>query len=708
MRPEQLNLLKISIHRSQIASFLNEILKFPYFHIKEFSELSKTRSTFRREHNILRDEIAMISHKINEIEENLIYIFQELGLDPDDIIRPPLETRFRLEVDSIEELIDKLHEGTEGQTRRIKGFFNDIVRYQEDLDHNILLVGILEWLQGYHFNRSVPHIFNQYKFGIFYGVRNDFDAMTVGLEHEDIPCIVQFKQIGSKFIGFFVIYHKSHSQLIQEIAHSSNIKEIVEIEKYLTEDGVETRNIKEDIVFCTERIARAKDNIEKAKENALKYRAYQEILENCRKYIHMEEQFHSSVQNQIVHLEAFVPTRDQEWISQSLIKGYGTKIKITSILIGRELIQRQIDLKGHTDTQSQSVVRDDSGLTYSEIQDIKVPSLVVPNKLVKPFKLLVDLYGTTNYTELDPTPIIAITYPILFGLMFGDVGHGLVLMIAGLLTIFFRRKDKANTMYNFGFLLFWLGLAAVFGGLLYGEFFGEELMINGRHFILFVNPLHNIIAVFKISILIGVIHINLGWFLSIVNHLLKKKYFLAFANPFIKIILLSLGTVLIFTWGFDIDAWMNPPYPILLVVIPAVFLALVKPIGKAFFRVKSLEHESLGEVVGESTVEVGETFLNILSNVASYSRLLALAMAHMGLMLIVTTLVHSLGNFTWLIPIILIFGNLFVIVLEGLLAGIHALRLHLYEFFGKFYMADGIRYTNVKIDSDYSEVVFNK
>lgn len=183
---------------------------------------------------------------------------------------------------------------------------------------------------------------------------------------------------------------------------------------------------------------------------------------------------------------------------------------------------------------------------------------------------------------------------------------------------------------------------------------------------------------------------------------------MAFADPFIKIVILSLGTYLIFTWGFDIGAWMSAPYPILMVVIPAICLALSKPVGKVVFRVKYLQSEGLGELIGESSVEVGETFLSILSNVASYSRLLALAMAHMGLMLIITTLVDSMGNFPWLVPIILIFGNLFVIVLEGVLAAIHALRLHLYEFFGKFYMADGIRYTNVKINSDYSEVIFNK
>jgi V/A-type H+-transporting ATPase subunit I len=173
----------------------------------------------------------------------------------------------------------------------------------------------------------------------------------------------------------------------------------------------------------------------------------------------------------------------------------------------------------------------------------------------------------------------------------------------------------------------------------------------------------------------------------------------------LKSLLLIGGTYLIFTYFFDLTAWLSPPYPILYVVIPTILLLIAKPIGKIFFRVPYL-NESLGEMFGFGTIDLAETFLNILSNVASYSRILALAMAHMGLMLIITTLVDMVGSIRFLIPIILILGNLIVIVLEGFLVFIHTLRLHFYEFFGKFYAGDGILYHNIQIKNDFSEVKF--
>ncbi len=71
---------------------------------------------------------------------------------------------------------------------------------------------------------------------------------------------------------------------------------------------------------------------------------------------------------------------------------------------------------------------------------MKIPSLVVPPKILRPFKLFVDLYGTTAYSEIDPSFFVAITYPIIFGLMFGDIGHGLVLIIVGTLLVLLLRK----------------------------------------------------------------------------------------------------------------------------------------------------------------------------------------------------------------------------------------------------------------------------
>ncbi len=266
-------------------------------------------------------------------------------------------------------------------------------------------------------------------------------------------------------------------------------------------------------------------------------------------------------------------------------------------------------------------------------------------------------------------------------------------------------------MYDAGFLLIWLGVAAIFAGVLYGEIFGYHLIIGDHHGPLFANPMEEIVIVLKAAVLVGVVHISLGWILAMVNYIQKKQVFLAFAGPFMKILIIIGGTTLIFNYMFNIELWISPPYPILLPAIPTVLFMIIKPLGR-IFGVSYLQKESLGEIMGELTIDVGETYLGILSNVASYSRILALAMAHMGLMLVITTIADIIleGGSTWLhflfVSIVLILGNIFVIVMEALFAGIHALRLTFYEFFGKFFHADGIPYSFTEIDSDFSSLEF--
>jgi len=164
------------------------------------------------------------------------------------------------------------------------------------------------------------------------------------------------------------------------------------------------------------------------------------------------------------------------------------------------------------------------------------------------------------------------------------------------------------------------------------------------------------------------------------------------------------------TFGFDIYVWMAPPYPILLPLLPGLLLILLKPFGK-FFRVSYLKEETIGGLIGEGTMESFETLLSIMSNVASYVRILALALAHISLMIAIQSmmnLIQSGGVVNEIISIIgSIFGNMIVILLEGLLVFINAIRLHFYEFFFKFYQGTGVKYVPFHLN-DKNSVVFFK
>jgi V/A-type H+-transporting ATPase subunit I len=699
-RPEKMSLLRISIHRSQLPSFLNEIPKFPYFHIKEYMKEKQPLGVYRRERAIISENKEIIDKKIHDVEENLIYIFNQLSIDPDTIKLHPTDQKVTFEAESVEELINLLHNRTENDSRRIKGYLSDYKRYSDQLDHDEMMNVLLEWLLKFKISKKVLDYFKLYKFQVFSVTDKNFHDVLLAMENEDIPIVIQHFRYKPGLVLFFLIYHNVHAKSVQELMSTFKVNEITDYSTYLTPDGVVFDELEKDLIFCRDRLERAKNLIEDAKNNVLQYRAYMEVLDNIRNYLKMEEQFLVGSENLLIRLEAFVPTRDEAKIVETLLKKYQNKIRIFSEVVNRD-IENSNQEKSDKDDLEESAV-DELEQFRQEVKQIeKVPSLLIPKKIFKPFKLLVNLYGTTGYSEIDPTPIVAFTYPLLFGLMFGDLGHGLTLLLTGLLVVFMMRKNKEKSMYDFGFILIWLGVGAMIFGLWYGEFFGNELYLLPHH----LRPLENISTILKLAVLIGVVHICLGWFLNGINFILKKRVYLAFADPFMKCVLIIGGTYLLFTYFFNLQAWLSPPYPILYVMIPALFLLIAKPIGKSVFRIKYF-HESVGALIGESTLDLGETFLGILSNVASYSRLLALSMAHLGLMIIVSIMVESVSNMPFLVPFVLILGNLFVIVLEGMLAFINTLRLHFYEFFGKFYAGNGIAYHNTRILTEFSEIHF--
>ena len=703
LRPEKMSLLEISIHKSSIPEFLIEIPKNK-IHIKLFEETeTKTPHHLRRQHFLTEStDLDDINQKINEIEENIIYYFQTFGLDPEKIEVPNKDLRDKMVISSMIDGINQLHEQIAPEIRHLKGFLRDIDLEQEEIKKDKLLKNILLWLSDYDITSISLDWFDQMEFRVFYSTPGEFTDIEVNLEHEELPIILEFKEFNQNFTFFFTIFHHSYHQKITEICHSAI--EITKFEVYFNETGLNIVLLDEIIKFRYERIEKDQNLVDKDKNNALKFRAYMELLQNFKKYELLEKQCRETYRGEIIRLKAFLPSVNEEEITNSLIERFKGKIRIVSHTIEDQPTENsRSEVKHIHGSQSEEYEYEEEDEKQTKLV---VPSLIKPNKIFKPFTLLTRLYGMTNYSELDPTPIVAITYPLLFGLMFGDLGQGLVLFLLGLFMVVINLKNKENSMYDAGFLLMWLGLAAGFGGLMYGSFFGYEELFHP----LFVNPMHEVTTILKMSIFVGVVHISIGWFLAMLNDIHNKKVFLAFAEPFLKILILIGGAYVIFNYSFDLDAWFSPdssiPYPVLLTIIPALFLLISKPIGR-IFGVKYLKHESVGGLIGEQAVDVAETFLSILSNVASYSRVLALAMAHMGLMLVIMEII-KLFNSIIAVVLVVVLGNLFVIALEGILAAIHALRLTFYEFFGKFYAADGIPYKYTEISSKYSVIEFGE
>ncbi|HEY6074995.1 MAG TPA: V-type ATPase 116kDa subunit family protein, partial [Anaerolineales bacterium] len=156
--------------------------------------------------------------------------------------------------------------------------------------------------------------------------------------------------------------------------------------------------------------------------------------------------------------------------------------------------------------------------------NLHVPVALSNNPLLRPFQMLVTTYARPRYGELDPTYLVAFTFPLLFGAMFGDVGQGLVLMLLGWLMSSGRVK-ALKSMASLGGLIIICGLSATIFGFLYGSVFGfEESFMGIDIHPLWISPIHNILQILMVAIGAGVVLLVIAFLLSILNGFLRRDW----------------------------------------------------------------------------------------------------------------------------------------------------------------------------------------
>ena len=312
---------------------------------------------------------------------------------------------------------------------------------------------------------------------------------------------------------------------------------------------------------------------------------------------------------------------------------------------------------------------------HDEVASIP-PTKLKNNRLIKPFETIVKMYGLPNYTESDPTLFVAITAFLLFGFMFGDVGHGLIIFIIGF--IMERKKISLGTVFKAG------GLSSIIFGLLYGSIFGNEEILPT----LFVSPMKNIQTMLIYGILIGVILIISAMIMNIKNGIKNKdKEKILFDTNGLAGLVFYL-TVLIAGVYFLVNGKMlvSMSFLSVFILLPLVLIMFKDKISEKLFKEKAKEKVTLVERI----FEIIEILLSFASNTISFVRIAAFAINHVGLCMaiyILADMVSGSGSM-----VITILGNIIVIVLEGLIVGIQVLRLEYYELFSRFYSGDGKEY----------------
>lgn len=325
------------------------------------------------------------------------------------------------------------------------------------------------------------------------------------------------------------------------------------------------------------------------------------------------------------------------------------------------------------------------------------PIKMKDNWFTKPFSLFVEMYGLPSYNGINPTSFVAITYMLLFGIMFGDFGQGVVLAIFGALMGKFKK-------WSMGPIISRVGISGAIFGLLYGSVFGYEELLDpvyeklGISF-LPIKVMDNVAPILVATIALGVLLIMISILINIVSGIKNKDYESAlFSNNGIAG-LVFFGSILGGLVGTLLGVKVfSVPYVLLLIVLPLVLMFMREPLACMVKGKKYKMEGGVGDFIASNFFEVFEFLLSYVSNSLSFVRVGGFAISHASMMLVVMALAKGMSAAAS--PVMVVFGNVFVMGIEALLVCIQAMRLEFYELFSRFYSGDGVPFTPVKINYD--------
>ncbi len=323
-----------------------------------------------------------------------------------------------------------------------------------------------------------------------------------------------------------------------------------------------------------------------------------------------------------------------------------------------------------------------------EVEQIAPPVKMKKGFLSTIYEPFVEMFGLPKKGEVDPRLMMLITYTLLFGIMFGDAGQGLLLIVVGVLL--WKLKNIA-----LGRIIAMCGLSAtLFGYFLYGSIFGDEEIIPGFH----VLEGGNTMTILMGAVVLGIVLICICMVLNMITGIRQKNLQKILFSPnglagFVLYMGLAGGVMLNILKGINL---FTTPFILLVIVLPVLLIYAGSPLAKLLSGQKDWKPESVGMFFVEGFFELFETALAYLSNTLSFLRVGAFAISHAGLMMVVYLLsAHSGGGYS-----IggLIFGNLFITLLESVLVCIQVMRLHYYEMFGRFYESGGVKFAPKTVD----------
>lgn len=368
----------------------------------------------------------------------------------------------------------------------------------------------------------------------------------------------------------------------------------------------------------------------------------------------------------------------------------------------------------------------ESRIAFREYSPFEVPSVVsgkeqVPVKLkhgkfVKSFERMIFSYGSPVYGMIDPTPFVAVFFTLLFGIMFGDLGQGLVFVLVGLLMSL--KVIKVGGWNKFAPIFMAIGISSSLMGLLTGEFFSNETLLEPfaewvtglfgtpHAPILTMMPSSDpksIIAmfgVFGVAVGIGFIINTIGLLLNIINNIRARRFDEAFFGKnglagaiFFWYVIALVIRIVVFKHSIAVYDWI-------ILGVSLFLAAFAEPFENLVAGRKPLLENGFGTYLISGVVELIEVISGYLSNTVSFVRVGAFALSHAVLDFLILTLTNMVGGEGSIFGIlVLVVGNAIIIVLEGMIVAIQVIRLQYYEFFSKFFHETGREFMPFKFEN---------
>ncbi len=327
------------------------------------------------------------------------------------------------------------------------------------------------------------------------------------------------------------------------------------------------------------------------------------------------------------------------------------------------------------------------------------PILLDNGSFVQPFESITELYSLPSSSNVDPTALMSIFYFIFFGLMLADVGYGLIMSLGCFIIL--KKFNIEGTMKKMFNMFFYCGISTVFWGVMFGSWFGDAIttiakVVFHTDFVIkpiWINPIDEPMTLLIFSFIIGVVHLFIGmgvkaYIMVRDGHPWEALFDIGFwYGLIIGLVLLLFGNSVLPGSG-AVGKWMS--------IIFAVGLVLTQGREK-----KNIFSKIFGGLLSLYDIT------SYLSDVLSYSRLLALGLAT-GVISSVISVLGSLGGDgifgSILLIVVLIFGHTFNIAINGLGSFVHAARLQYVEFFGKFYEGGGDMFNPLMKKTKYIKI----